>query len=111
MAKIGTPGPERENVHLLHFDTPIPSADVIRDELVQRGWDTLQHSLPFDEVPPTSTVLIIDEMDRPVLSALADKQFVALRGLLEQQCRVVWVTKGLVPTSTYLWFVQLAENT
>ncbi|KAJ5487751.1 polyketide synthase [Penicillium desertorum] len=94
MAKIGTPGPERENVHLLHFDTPIPSADVIRDELVQRGWDTLQHSLPFDEVPPTSTVLIIDEMDRPVLSALADKQFVALRGLLEQQCRVVWVTKG-----------------
>lgn len=85
---------ERENVHLLHFSTPIPSTDAVQDALHKKGWALSEHSLPFDEVPSASTVLIIDEMDRPILSALADEQFTALRGLLEKQCRVVWVTRG-----------------
>ncbi|KAJ5809731.1 polyketide synthase [Penicillium pulvis] len=92
--KASTPLTEAKKVHLLQFDTSLPSAEVIQDELAQKGWDTSQHSLPFDEVPPNSTVLIIDEVYQPILSALADEQFTALRGLLEQQCRVLWVTRG-----------------
>jgi hypothetical protein len=85
---------ERKNVHLLYFGTPVPSTDAVRDTLKQKGWAVMEHSLPFEEVPPESTVLIIDEMNHPILSALADEQFTALRGLLEKQCRMVWVTRG-----------------
>ncbi|GFF95380.1 hypothetical protein CNMCM8927_008449 [Aspergillus lentulus] len=82
------------SVHLLHFGTPVPSTGTVQDTLKQKGWAVSEHSLPFEEVPLESTVLITDEMDHPILSALADEQFTALRGLLEKQCRVVWVTKG-----------------
>jgi hypothetical protein len=85
---------ESQNVHLLYFGTPVPSTDGVQDTLRQKGWAASEHSLPFEEVPPESTVLIIDEMDHPILSALADEQFTALRRLLEKQCRVVWVTRG-----------------
>jgi hypothetical protein len=85
---------QTKSVHLLHFDSPVPSMDAVQDTLRKKGWAVSEHSLPFEDLPPESTVLITDEIDHPILSALADEQFTALRGLLEKQCRVVWVTRG-----------------
>lgn len=81
-------------MHLLHFGSPVPSTNAVQDVLEKKGWTVSQHSLPFEEVLPDSTVVLIEEMEHPILSALSDEQFTALRGLLEKQCRVVWVTRG-----------------
>ncbi|KAJ0413691.1 polyketide synthase [Aspergillus carlsbadensis] len=80
-------------VYLLQFDKSAPASDAVRSVLTEEGWEVSEHSLPFSQVPSQSTVLVA-EMDHSILTSLTDEQFAALRGLLDQQCRILWVTAG-----------------
>ncbi|KAH9983886.1 KR domain-containing protein [Xylariaceae sp. FL0662B] len=70
------------------------STDAARNALVDKGWQISEHSLSLDGIAENSTVLVLDEMFSPVLSDLQDEQFGVLRGLLERECKIVWITKG-----------------
>lgn len=98
---LGTPEPQRptsvpsdRTVHLVHFSIPDGATDAPRDVLDAHGWEVAEHTLPFDEVPEQSTVVVLDEMFAPLLTNLSDAQFDALRRLIERECRILWVTAG-----------------
>lgn len=78
----------------MHFGTPDGATDTSRDILTGRGWDVVEHTLPFDDVPEQSTVVVMDEIFAPVLTDLRDEQFVALRRLIDNECRILWITMG-----------------
>ncbi|KAK9445239.1 Beta-ketoacyl synthase [Metarhizium brunneum] len=81
-------------VNLVHFKTSNGSTDAARDALAKQGWQIVEQSLSLDGVVDKSTVLVLDEMFSPVLTDLQDEQFEMLRGLLERECKILWVTKG-----------------
>lgn len=81
-------------VNLVHFKTSNGSTDAARDALAKQGWQIVEQSLSLDRIVDKSTVIVLDEMFSPVLTDLQDEQFDMLRGLLERECKILWVTKG-----------------
>ncbi|KAI1762472.1 putative polyketide synthase [Hypoxylon sp. FL1150] len=81
-------------IHLVHFHTDHDATNAARDLLASRGWDIVEHSLPLSDIPPESTVLVLDEMFAPVLSDMTDEQFNSLRKLIDLECRLLWTTMG-----------------
>ncbi|OHW97941.1 polyketide synthase [Colletotrichum incanum] len=86
--------PEARTVHLVHLGSPNDSMGAAKNQLINLGWDVVDHVQTLDDVPTESTVLVLDEMFTPVLADLSDDQFLALRRLIEQNCRLLWVTAG-----------------
>ena len=80
----------------MHFNARDGSTDAARDLLAGHGWDIVEHSHSFDEISVNSNVLVLDEMFTPVISHLEDDQFIALREILNRECRLLWVTMGRV---------------
>lgn len=81
-------------VNLVHFKTGSSSTDAVRDALAEKGWQLVERNLSIEGILEKSTVIVLDEMFSPVLSDLQDDQFHLLRGLLERECKILWVTKG-----------------
>lgn len=82
--------------YLVHFNTVDGATDIAKEVLVNRGWDIVERSLPLNDIPPESTVVVLDEMFAPVLSDMRDDQFESLRELIDLKCRLLWVTMGYV---------------
>lgn len=99
LAYIGNAVPKEtsvstQQVHLLHFQDPNETKDNVKTTLAENGWDIIDHTLPFDDVPENGTVLVLDEIISPVMSDPSDEQFAAIQGLIQQKCRILWVTRG-----------------
>ena len=82
------------NIQLVHFRNPDGTTDGARDFLASNGWKIQEHSYSLNGLSPRSTVLVIDEMFTPTLSDLSDEMFLALREILDRECRLLWVTMG-----------------
>ncbi|KAI1773059.1 putative polyketide synthase [Hypoxylon cercidicola] len=85
--------PDRK-IHLVHFNADIDATNATRDLLASRGWGVVEHSLPLSDIPPESTVVVLDEMFAPVLSNMSDEQFKSMRELIDLNCRLLWTTMG-----------------
>ncbi|KAI2613390.1 putative polyketide synthase [Hypoxylon sp. NC1633] len=85
--------PDRK-VHLVHFNPPDGATDTAKKLLSSRGWEIVERTLPLNDIPSESTVLVLDEMFSPVLSNMSDDQFTSLRKLIDLRCRLLWVTMG-----------------
>ena len=81
-------------VHLVHFGSSHDSMGAARDLLIYRGWTVVEHDVSLSELPAQTTVLVLDEMFSPITSTLNEDQFMALRELLNRECRLLWVTMG-----------------
>jgi hypothetical protein len=82
-------------IHIVHLQPAAKGKDDIKDFLTGQGWSIVEHDLPLDDrLPAQSTVLVLDELFSPVLSNLRDDQHEAMRRLIAQNCRLVWVTMG-----------------
>ncbi|KAI0406534.1 putative polyketide synthase [Xylaria palmicola] len=86
--------PADKTVHLAHFGGLNDSVSTTKTYLADLGWNIVEKANTLDEIDGGSTVLVLDEMFAPVLPNLDDDHFLALRGLIERNCRLLWVTKG-----------------
>ena len=90
-----SPSSDNSKVQLVHFGSTDSRIAAARDLLESRGWEVVGSShLCSEKLLDKSTVLVLDEMFSPLISNLNDSQFVALRALLDKECRVLWVTMG-----------------
>lgn len=86
-----------KTVNLVRFTTSNHStAAAARGAIAKQGWQIVDKGLSLDGIEDKSTVIVLDEMFSPVLADLQDEQFDALRGLLERECKILWVTRGYV---------------
>ncbi|KGO37897.1 Acyl transferase/acyl hydrolase/lysophospholipase [Penicillium expansum] len=66
------------------FDTALSQAG---------GWKSIPVWEP-EQVPPRSKVLVLDELEQPVMSKLGGRQWAMLQLLIQNQCDLLWVTSG-----------------
>lgn len=83
-----------KTVNLVRFTTSNHSPAAARGAIAKQGWQIVEKGLSLGGIEDKSTVIVLDEMFSPVLADLQDEQFDALRGLLERECKILWVTRG-----------------
>ena len=82
-------------INLVHFSKNAEATtSPIKEVLTSRGWQISEHSLPFIDLQPKSTVLVLDEIFAPVLSNVNDNQWQAVQRLINLECKILWVTSG-----------------
>jgi hypothetical protein len=81
-----------KHVKVVTLESSIPKTEDIQQQLHIRGWDVT--SMPFADVPPQSTVLVLDELLTPLLTSISTEQWDAVQELVTRQCRILWVTQG-----------------
>ncbi|PMB63557.1 Compactin diketide synthase mokB [Beauveria bassiana] len=66
-----------------------------KSDLSSLGWDLVEHTYPFDNLQPGSTVIIIDELSKPVLSTVTPNQWDATKEIITgKRSKLLWVTFG-----------------
>ncbi|RAL12642.1 polyketide synthase fmaB [Aspergillus homomorphus CBS 101889] len=81
-------------LHVFYMEPSTSLTPAIRTQLSTAGWDAIEHVCNPDNIPESSTVLIIDELFAPVLTHVSDEQWQCLRGLVGRGCNILWVTQG-----------------
>ena len=66
----------------------------LRSTLERSGWQITEHTYPFQNIAPRSTILILDELFAPVLTQIKSNQWQALKTLTSLGSNLLWVTKG-----------------
>ena len=84
--------PQRVNV--LHLSDHGRLSNGLKSILEQSNWQVTEHFYPYSQLQPKSIVLIIDETISPVLASISEKQWTALRQIISQGNRLLWVTEG-----------------
>lgn len=83
-----------DKFHLVRFDAGKGTVEAPKKYLTERGFNIEEHVVPTHVVPEKATVLVLDEINEPVVPNLGDDQFHALREFMDKECRILWVTKG-----------------
>lgn len=83
-----------KQVHLIHLATPTAVICSIQDELTSLGWVISSHQIPIPALPSKSTILIISELSSPMMSAINDKQWQAIKDIISADHKILWVTTG-----------------
>ncbi|KAF2679551.1 polyketide synthase [Lentithecium fluviatile CBS 122367] len=66
----------------------------VRTRLSCLGWDISEHLNTCSDIPPGSTVLILDEIRTPVLGSITIEWWKTLKELLSRNCRILWNTRN-----------------
>ena len=67
----------------------------VETALGQAGWKVVQHeSSSYPKLQTKSTVVILDELSSSLLSTITDDQWQAIKNLIDQGCKILWVTEG-----------------
>ncbi|KAL9094794.1 MAG: hypothetical protein Q9165_003065 [Trypethelium subeluteriae] len=86
--------PPEQDIHFAHLSSPADSASRVMDQMGNSNYHSIQHHLPFTSIPPQSTVVVLTELDVPVLTNMTSNQWDGLKYLITQQCRILWITAG-----------------
>ena len=81
-------------VDLVHLRNTTEITSKLKEALVQLGWQIEEHFFPFPNLRPKSTVLLLDELSSPVLTAVLDDQWQAIKELISKENKLLWVTTG-----------------
>ncbi|KAK8144631.1 hypothetical protein G3M48_005561 [Beauveria asiatica] len=66
-----------------------------KSDLSSLGWNLIEHTYPFDTLLPGSTVIILDELSKPVLSTITPEQWDATKDVIvNKRSKLLWVTFG-----------------
>ncbi|GIK06546.1 putative PKS/NRPS-like protein biosynthetic cluster [Aspergillus viridinutans] len=69
-------------------------------QLRESGWSLTEICINDEsghgllELPPKSTVLVLDELARPLLATETEDEWAALQAIIQTECNLVWVTHG-----------------
>ena len=86
--------PSDREIHLVHFSDPSDVSDRVIQKLNGLGWQIKNHTLPITGLQPKSLVLVLDELYVSTLLNISEKQWRCFQYLIEQNCKILWVTKG-----------------
>jgi acyl transferase domain-containing protein/NADPH:quinone reductase-like Zn-dependent oxidoreductase len=96
------PEPNSNNrVFIVRFSSsPSTVVDHTVSQLREVGWslteiynnDESSHGLA--ELPHGATVLVVDELTRPLLATATEDEWTALQAIIQRECHLVWVTQG-----------------
>jgi acyl transferase domain-containing protein/NADPH:quinone reductase-like Zn-dependent oxidoreductase len=66
------------------------------EQLQIRGWDIARLSSNHDieRLSPKSTVLVLEEIARPLFHNISEDQWSTLQRLAQKECHLLWVTRG-----------------
>jgi hypothetical protein len=81
-------------VDLVHLRNTTENTSKLKEALVQHGWQMDEHFFPFPNLRPKSTVLVLDELSSPVLTAVLGDQWQAIKELTSKENKLLWVTTG-----------------
>ncbi|PYI31660.1 polyketide synthase [Aspergillus indologenus CBS 114.80] len=87
-------GGTSKTLHVFYMEPSTSLTQAIRAHLHVAGWEAIEHVCNPDNIPESSTVLVIDELFAPVLPQISDEQWQCLRGLVGRGCKILWVTHG-----------------
>lgn len=65
----------------------------LQADLLNQGFNIITVVDPLN-IPPECIVLILDELQVPVVPKLDQRQWAILQILVERKCRILWVTRG-----------------
>jgi hypothetical protein len=82
------------HIDLIHLTNDLKISSAIKEALGSFGWHVSEHSFPFHEVQPKSTVLVVDELFSPVLSSIREDQWQAIKHFINIESKILWVTRG-----------------
>lgn len=87
---------ESSRVDLVHLSKGTKIESKVKESLSRLGWKIFEHSLPFHDLEPKSTVLVLDEISSPVLADIQgrDDQWHGIQHLVNLNCKMLWVTSG-----------------
>jgi acyl transferase domain-containing protein/NADPH:quinone reductase-like Zn-dependent oxidoreductase len=77
-----------------------PFVDHTISQLAEFGWSFTEiyandgSGSRLSQLPPKSTVLVLDELDRPLLATATDHEWTALQAIIQRECNLLWVTQG-----------------
>ncbi|KAI9687315.1 MAG: Type I Iterative PKS [Bathelium mastoideum] len=83
-----------QDVHFAHFCAPAEASSQVIDQINCLGRHSLHHWLPFHSIPHQSTVVVLTELDSPVLARMTSEQWDGLKALVSLGCRILWITTG-----------------
>ncbi|WYZ35337.1 hypothetical protein EsH8_I_001613 [Colletotrichum jinshuiense] len=67
-------------------------------KLKEKGWNIseahLKSGLELEQLPPKSTVLVLDEVSQPVMATATEGQWKAIKTVIQRECNLLWVTQG-----------------
>ena len=68
----------------------------MKHALKSLGWDITEHFLPFVDLEPKTTVLLLDEISSPILANIQgqEEQWLGIQRLFSLDSKVLWVTSG-----------------
>ncbi len=81
-------------ISVVHLSSAVQTSLDMKAALELSGWQITEHSYPFQDLPPRSTVLILDELDASVLATVSHDQWQAIKYLVAQRCEILWLTEG-----------------
>lgn len=66
----------------------------MKTALQQSGREITEHFYPFPNIHAKSTVLVLDELTAPLLTTISEDQWQAIKHLINQGYKILWVTEG-----------------
>ncbi|OTA81918.1 hypothetical protein M434DRAFT_85057 [Hypoxylon sp. CO27-5] len=91
---VVTNSPKHLIVVRLSETTPASLPPSLQATLEASGWAITQQSYPFSKPTNGAVVLILDELSKPVLKYVNEKQWETIKGLVTSGTPLLWVTKG-----------------
>ena len=87
---------ESSRVDLVHLSKKTKIESKVKESLSRLRWKIFEHSLPFHDLEPRSTVLVLDGISSPVLADIQgrDDQWHGIHHLVNLDCKMLWVTSG-----------------
>ncbi len=84
-----------QNVNIVRLSKSTQVTSDAKSALQQFGWQITEHfHYPFPDLRPKSTVVIVDELSAPLLATASEDQWKAIKYLITQGCKILWITEG-----------------
>lgn len=83
-----------QDVVVAHLNASNAVSSGIISSLGQSGFNITESTLGKLDVESGKTVLILDELSGSLLDKVSEEQWQALKHLVAQRCKILWVTKG-----------------
>lgn len=83
-----------QTIHIAHFTHEHHSASTIANDLVSFGWCVEHHNLPFLNLQPGCTTLVLEDPSSELLSNMTEDNWEGINHLFSQEHKVLWVTVG-----------------
>ncbi|MCJ1439395.1 hypothetical protein MMC27_008789 [Xylographa pallens] len=84
----------KPKITLVRLVEDTPTVSRVKASLQRLGWEIAEQSYPFHDIQPNSTFVILDEVATSLLTSVSKDQWEALKNVIIQGRKVLWVTEG-----------------